>query len=114
MNTTENNKLIAEFMGAKYDKDTTFPIHKNDLWLPNHGVCNFVDNNGKSLKFHSDWNWLMEVVEKIELEGHKLSNISKYIHNNKTIFDLKLSEVNIVTVYDYVVEFIIWYNQQNK
>ena len=43
----ENNKLIAEFMG----------------WKPNeHHWCL---NGDKDLQYHTEWNWLMPVVEKI-------------------------------------------------
>ena len=44
----EGNKIIAEFMGKTRRYETTIEI--------------FYDN----LKYHSSWDWLMPVVEKIE------------------------------------------------
>lgn len=44
----ENNKLIAEFMGA-----VGSPMYK-----PNE------------MKYHSSWDWLMPVIEKIEHLGY--------------------------------------------
>jgi hypothetical protein len=52
---TQNNKLIAEFLGEKtYLKDT-------DGYSKPLSVFNSND-----LIFDKDWNWLMQVVEKIE------------------------------------------------
>ena len=45
-----NNKLIAEFMG----------------WKPNeHHWCL---NGDKDLQYHTSWDWLIPVVNKIEME----------------------------------------------
>ena len=52
--TTENNKIIAKFMNAKVTIDTYFI----------NGM--YMQINEEDLKYHLDWNWLMEVVEKIE------------------------------------------------
>jgi len=56
MNTNENNKLIAEFLDLTYLKN--YYVHKGNAF------------NEDYLLFHSDWNWLMEVVEKIESLGY--------------------------------------------
>jgi hypothetical protein len=75
--TTENNKLIAEFIG--YNK-TTMNNGKKELWTigstsDDKNYFEFVDG----LKFHTDWNWLMEVVEKIEsLGSSKIMNTILY------------------------------------
>ena len=51
-----NNKLIAEFMG-------NIPIFENEYQMVTHNnMCYGIDE----LKYDTDWNWLMEVVEKIE------------------------------------------------
>ena len=73
--TTETNKLIAEFLGWGYK---VLPIYSDDKFLGRKNIYNtpfkkhlknkaftttFSENE---LVFHNDWNWLMEVVEKIE------------------------------------------------
>jgi len=89
MNTQENNKIIAEFMG----------ITPNEA-----GVYHVSKHKGYSLEnllYHTEWNWLMPVVEKIEQvhEGvpQELINLSLFS--------------TIDEVYKAVVEFIKQYNQ---
>ena len=68
MNTQENNRLIAEFMGLVVsDRDNyTSELHTN------------VDAD---LKYHTSWDdWLMPVVDKIERE-HKANFIIKCTWN---------------------------------
>ena len=55
MNTTENNKLIAEFMQL-VECETDYLYHPSS-------EKGFLKDY---LMYNSDWNWLMEVVEKIE------------------------------------------------
>ena len=64
----ENNRLIAEFMGLTLepwqgedrlgDDDTD-----TEYWFDEHG--NVID----ALLYHESWDWLMPVVEKIEILG---------------------------------------------
>lgn len=106
MNTTENNKIIAEFMG-----------------VASNGIV-FQDENTKEfhpIKYHFDWNWLMEVVEKIEemdfvfnvqytlVETHDLRD-TKFKHTFKPQ-DKKTKKESI---YIACVEFIKWYNEQKS
>ena len=61
----ENNKLIIDFLEVEYSSnDDTY-------FLPSFGFMNVrgefqTDFTIGKLKFHSDWNWLMEVVDRIE------------------------------------------------
>jgi len=109
MNTTENNKIIAEFMGAKLTKDLqiVYPIYEGD--------SSYV----KNLKYHSDWNWLMEVVEKIESLRNQIVIFNKTaaLSNVKepSVFnDSFKAETKKQAVYNACVEFIKWYNEQNS
>ena len=97
-----NNKIIAEFMGATLTKDLQimYPVYEGD--------SSYV----KDLKYHLDWNWLMEVVEKC-LVGEAEYNedeAKKAIHE---IYE-SLCNINITSVYNACVKFIKWYNEQNK
>lgn len=108
MNTVENNRLLAEFMGINLPLST---------YNYSAMIC---ANNGN---YHKDWNWLMNVVEKIES-----LNYAVYIQTRGTRIeseDGKLMfwffvgqsedgryEINskIEAVYNTCVEFVKWYN----
>lgn len=79
---TQNNKIIAEF----------YEEHE--------------------LLYHFDWNWLMEVVDKIESLGYRVE-ITRHICRIKHIV---ISEdlPKIQSVHNACVEFIKWYNQQQQ
>ena len=101
MKTEETNKLIAEFMGWESFNQFSMiaPKSEGDCWA-------FED-----MKFHSDWNWLMEVVEKIEsLDIY----YNEYIDYNSSMFASGKIELStkIEAVYNACVEFIKWYNKQ--
>lgn len=96
--TLENNKLIAEFMGKDIGHENMIIFTKN--W--------------EVMKYHNDWNWLMQVVEKIRSIDNKAKEDFKikllhYQRNNKTIFGLSILEGKEY-VYNACLEFIKWYN----
>lgn len=101
-----DNELIAEFMGGIY-----YP--KGDCWafpvrmqiLGGAMKCNPIH-----IQYHTSWDWLMPVVEKIYTiprpteEAAILSEkICEYLFSPK-------NSDRIGTVYRAVVEFIKWYN----
>jgi hypothetical protein len=147
MNTTGNNKIIAEFMGSvriekdhtEYNEDGTikFTPHKNgnkwlieewskpsffdDVFLKNYGWISYTCDN--SMLYHSDWNWLMEVVDKIESLDSEIPTLSIQITNNHISIAVNATPLytdirqfskisKIQTVYNACVEFIKWYNGQ--
>jgi hypothetical protein len=102
--TTENNKLLAEFLGFKnIANDEDKQDYLNDF-----------------MKFHTDWNWLMQVVEKIESLGYKETNVyvdiseGTFIHTLES--NIEIAEVfggtKIENTYNACVEFVKWYNNQ--
>ena len=106
----ENNKLIAEFMGVEIslseDKPTLFWING---WV-----------ESDSLRYHSDWNALWDVIDKIEDDERFDVNLLQYgtiiLDNGVEIVNnvAMISFVNrIEHTYQAVVEFIKWYNQQD-
>jgi hypothetical protein len=109
----ENNKIIAEFMGVN---NITSNILRRAML-----------NN---LEYHSDWNCLMEVIEKIESlkldNGYQLydfnitslhttiidnfdGDVLIYIERSKELHNSKLN-----IVYEAVIEFINFYNKQKE
>ena len=113
MNYT-NNKLIAEFMG--YDISTLVPSGIE--------VVEFENNDIKveCLRYHTSWDWLMPVVEKIEdiecketsteLVGYHLYDI-EIRQNVTTIHGTNIEETagdKLFNTYNAVVEFIKQYN----
>lgn len=115
-NILENNKLIAKFMGGyQYDN--------HDDFITFDETNNTFSNDTislKNLKFHSDWNWLMEVVEKIESLEYDVNIefatcvILKNVDDFKPIFGHGSNFSKIQAVYNACVTFIEWYNKQNK
>jgi hypothetical protein len=117
MNTTENNKLLAEFMGRSISPITLAEFRKlkpRDKHLVSGA---FVED----LQYHSSWNYLMEVVEKIEdietIDVDILTNgtrIYEWRSGGRVIADncANISfDKKIEHTYDSVVEFVQWYNK---
>ena len=118
MKTIENNKIIAEFLSVKIHPFKFIPIEERGLY---NGY--FIDE----LKYHEDWNWLMVVVEKIEsLEIFDRmgrfnintknfdENYTSFITDKDEYFIQCEGDTKIEAVYNAVLEFIKWYNNQNK
>ena len=107
-NTEQNNKLLAEFMGYQQENKL---VYAGMYTSPKRQLVFDIKGNkysAKNLKFHKNWNWLMEVIEKIE----SLANDKKVIdwsRQSKTIFDFKLTESKIEAVYNACIEFVKWY-----
>ena len=94
--TTENNKLIAEFMGIKFDKGTFYNMGYD------------VDGDGNlyrsyELKYHTSWDWLMPVIKKInEQIDPNVRGLWRMITHPYSY--------HIEDVFNQVVEFINEYN----
>ena len=101
-----NNKLIVEFLGYIDNgcSEEGFLIDPKT----NYDVC--ID----SLQFHTDWNWLMQVVEKIESLGYRVT-IVRHIcridltEESKLIISEDIKKIE--AVYTACLEFIKWYNE---
>lgn len=129
MNTIENNKLIAEFMGwdivEKYtrmfgygggyvskgheDADLKVSLYKNTKGSLFHK---------RDLKFNISWDWLMPVVEKIEStqpEGYNtlIEGANCWIETEPISFE-GMGKTKLEATYKAVVEFIKWYNENKE
>jgi len=94
MENLKNNKLIAEFLGLEKFKDLLATIH--------NGKINISIDIYEQSKFDTDWNWLMEVVEKILNICLELDSMEMYYSITDSIPDINQS-------YNEVIEFINWY-----
>src|SRR5574344_1719127 len=112
----DGNKLIAVFMEYKFD-GIEFIIPEHAIIIPfdcqpkkSTSLHCFTTTiyKPKNLKFHSSWDWLVPVVEKILGTENNSSDWEKHytqIHDS-------LWSINIESVWLSVVEFIKWYNKQ--
>ena len=122
--TTENNKLLAEFMEWGNGGVYITPFE-------NVGYCNGEPTSiclGYDLLFHKSWDWLMPVVDKIEKElteefrvviFEDECSIYQKTEDGSTliIFNCIAEQFNtskIEATYLACVEFVEWYNEQNK
>jgi hypothetical protein len=131
MTTTESNKLIAKFMGAKETgeylgskggyKDTML-YDFTKVETPSN--LKFISDC--DMKYHASWDWLMPVVEKIsginKMFFHiKISQYSSLVE----VWDDKSKEVIsegyneepnmlIKSIYEAVIDFIQWHNQSKQ
>jgi hypothetical protein len=109
---TQNNILIAEFMGFKKDSPSTnwyYDLKKSRYYRLNE------------LLYDTDWNWLMKVVDKIESLGYVHSiygNFSTFLKKgtfNELIWvDEFRGNTKLEAVYISVIEFIKWYNETKQ
>lgn len=111
----KDNEVIAKFMEHPWIK--TFATHegKNGEDFPYH-----------MLKYHTSWDWLMKVVEKIEAldYGVAIKQFSTTIGNMMHIKEPYMNTVDqselpmfkdnakINHTYYAVIQFINWYNNQ--
>ena len=91
MKTTENDRLIAEFMGMEECDGSYYKkIYNSGDWIPQ-----------TELEFHTSWDWLMPVVQKC------------YKIDDEEGFDNLVDAVSTLDIdgtYNAVVDFINEYN----
>lgn len=106
-NTTENNKLLAEFMVFDFTR-----FENDGIIEPNYGTFfKYVQSTFtlEELKFDSDWNWLMEVVHKcLEICNNEMLN------EWEIGFSDAFFSMDIVQMYKESISFVKWNNEQNK
>jgi len=126
MELIDKNILIAKFMGAAIEQ--WYPVSEVYKQTGLHAVFQKEDGypgNEKHhsvalLKYHSSWEWLMSVVEKIESLDHGRFGFTMDPHGVEVIL-YKEDETRIVEIvrddmqprkdllYDAVCAFMEWY-----
>ena len=113
--TIEGNKLIAEFMGVK--EIDGMRLIENAPHI--RATCYFTPDQ---LEYHTSWDWLMPVVEKIAKLGFRVktnfnpidnSVIIQEVGNSDNTLSMMYYSSPIEVVWLAVIQFITWYNQQN-
>jgi hypothetical protein len=126
----KDNIIIAKFMGwnilpfeKRYALDGWY-YGINSKGKRYNGLCAISKNNcwlaiAAKVKYHSSWDWLMPVVEKIESLDYKVDIFYKYAQVSTMDEDFicrsfAINHSKIQEVWEMVVKFIKWYNKQNK
>ncbi len=98
--TMEDNKLIAEFMG----------FYRTEKGYIMGGFGDGTFGLAEELHFHTSWDWLMPVVEKIDNmfgDDNQVDDAINRVHNAVLSFDID-------NTYQAVVEFINQYNDEEQ
>ena len=98
VSVVENNRLLAEFIEMQ---------STNIGWFDSESVLRLVytsDNTFDELLFHSSWDWLMPVLKKCYTVGDDTGQWD-------ALFEA-LSTIEINEVYEAVVNFVQWYNNE--
>lgn len=104
----DGNILIANFMG--------FPATREELTLSGKRKFKIVD---RKLEYHTSWNWLMDVVEKIEgYDDHRVTifrrccDIEEVYSTEDSIVEITAQETKIEATWMAIVKFIKWHNEK--
>lgn len=118
MKTTEKNKLIADFMGMKAkQRGPGTPL------MYDNPTNSFKEVHPSCLEFDSSWDWLMQVVEKIEqtetkdgrtftIDMHKNNVIINQYGKYNNVIIVGWGDTRIESLYNACVEFVKWYNKK--
>ena len=96
----EENKLIAEFMGTEWHKNIDLDFFKD--------VC-IISSSNIPYKFHSSWDWLMPVIEKIQDIFVDNPELDWQLYD-----DIRLNVPYLDDTYNAVLYAIKQYNNQNN
>lgn len=113
MTVEESNKLIAEFMGCALKangrmtpKGSTYTFPRGDNEERHPSMC----------RYHLSWDWLMPVVERIDLMLADDNFVS--IQMNRTLIEIPQHGLTIEgmgstwheAAYNAVIQYIHWHN----
>ena len=114
-NTMTDQRIIENKLIAEFDKLEQVDYGDNTIIYRREGNLGYRPEN---LKYHTNWEWLMPVVEKIETLGYTVNISSSVVHiySDKHQIPLSIGTTfnKLRATYQAVVEFIIWYNKKRK
>ncbi len=131
MTTTDKNRIIAQFMGLRPKLESPDVYSFSDSpWFVTRGSDpeKIMDDIANYAKYHSDWNWLMEVINRIEgiwIESETSQDTATVlidgsfcqIYTNGTYINEIINidgQKKIEAVHEAVYQFVVWNNQQVK
>lgn len=100
----KGNKLIVEYLNRDI-KELKGTLDYIDLNSGEYILRDFSRNFWlKTIQYHTSWDWLMPVV------AHIIENTK----NNTYSMSLRMCIPDIDMTYSHVIEFIEWYNANEK
>ena len=124
----EGNKLIAEFMEVKNVREYNLNSkHKCLVISDDDGFIDYVEGIN-FLSYNDSWNRLMPVVENIKKLEFEFNTFSDYTKTEKYRNEVRISELSVDkycrilirntdmldAIFNAVVEFIKWYNENKN
>jgi len=117
------NKLIAEFMGL-YDEISLDSIAGNIhswsdapfFYITEDSKEKVMEGITKYSKYHTSWDWLIPVVQKIESLGYVFTIQGGKAEYGEMISETRcfIAEDKLSSTYQAVVEFIKEYNNESR
>ena len=93
----EYNKRCAEFLNLHRDEEVV--------------IYNMRSHPYDFLKFHSDWNWIMEVILAINMLPNPKNPNDTTLQTHRTNVQSILRSANKEAVIQAINQFLIWYNE---
>lgn len=111
--TAEGNRLIAELMGFRYEHN----VHLGGSSSRFYKIGGTFDDSFPYAKYHSSWDWLMPVVEKIEAMGYAFNitytTVSIMLNPYERIV-YQVSDTKLEAIYQAILSFITFYNKNKQ
>ena len=93
----EYNKRCAEFLGLNRDNEVV--------------VFNMRGYSYYNLKFHSDWNWIHEVIENIKNTTNPKEHSDTTFSTLRREIQTNLGRSNKEAAVQAILNFLIWYDK---
>ena len=115
----EFNKICAKFLMTNNDFINIYYFPQFGHYKISYGEPYYEEAfRIDEMKFHSDWNWIHEVVEAIENKGYDVFINGLYCRitdSGMTDFEIEsgVATTKQEAVLQAINQFLIWYNENN-